>query len=745
MNRALLLVAALLLVGRDSARPESFGWPIDIKPALSSTFGETRSTAFHAGIDIKTWGKTGYAVRALGDGEVLRLRTSPWGYGKVVYQKLADGRVLVYGHLRDFAPELAARVEAAQQEKGQYSVDLWFEAGELPVTRGEQIAWTGESGAGPPHLHLELRDADHRPLNPLLHGFSVEDSTPPTLQAIALIPLGRESWVDGGHEPAVFALGWNRKSRIFSAHRVVVAHGRIGMGAKIYDRADGAPNKLAPYRAELRVDGAPVFASAYGRYAYADAHQMDLDRMRLEFGGGNGFFFNLFQRPGNRLEFYTHDAGDGSLDCGERGDGFFLNKGIHQVEVMAEDVAGNQSRARFRIRVDDPPTVSARILGGGKVLRAEVRDGDDARVEVELARLHGGEQWKVVETEKVEIGDLEWQLQGDARLWRVRVTDGAGSERFSTCALPAEDRDEELGLTVEKRIHADFAELAIRVDQLLRTAPQVRIGGEELEVRQTELREYRVDVELRDGDGKEVEVAIEATGRNGSAVHKKICLEQRAVRPKEEIRLVFGAGEAELVFDANSAYQVCFPQGERFVLEMIEGFAGPGIGYAFAPAEISFDRKVEVWLEIPKGDVAAAKFGVYADSGDGTWSLVGNELEADGRRVGARIRRLGRYALLADETPPVIDALSPVPGAVIAARRPRLAARIDDEGAGIGREEDIDLELDGERMIGEYDPEAKRVAHQVGEELPPGPHTLVVRVRDMSGNEKVARVEFTVE
>ena len=101
MNRATVLILALLVypVG---AQTESLLWPLELKPALSSTFGETRPTAFHAGIDLKTWGKTGYPVRALADGWILRVRTSPWGYGRALYQQLADGRIAVYAHLEGF-------------------------------------------------------------------------------------------------------------------------------------------------------------------------------------------------------------------------------------------------------------------------------------------------------------------------------------------------------------------------------------------------------------------------------------------------------------------------------------------------------------------------------------------------------------------------------------------------------------------------------------------------------------------
>ena len=110
-----------------------FAWPLALEHALSSTFGETRPAAFHAGIDLKTQGKTGFEVHAPAAGYLWKVRTSPWGYGRSLYQKLPDGRLLVYAHLQGFAPLIAARVVRAQREKQAYSVDLEFQPGEVPI------------------------------------------------------------------------------------------------------------------------------------------------------------------------------------------------------------------------------------------------------------------------------------------------------------------------------------------------------------------------------------------------------------------------------------------------------------------------------------------------------------------------------------------------------------------------------------------------------------------------------------
>ena len=104
MPKGLCALTVWLLMGWSTAAAlaNELPWPMPIAPALSSSFGESRTTAFHAGIDIKTWGRTGYEVQAIDDGHIERVRTSPWGYGRAVYQRLSDGRIAVYAHLEAF-------------------------------------------------------------------------------------------------------------------------------------------------------------------------------------------------------------------------------------------------------------------------------------------------------------------------------------------------------------------------------------------------------------------------------------------------------------------------------------------------------------------------------------------------------------------------------------------------------------------------------------------------------------------
>ena len=98
--------------------PEAFdGFPLEGRPVVTSSFGEYRPGRLHMGMDFSTGGQIGLPVRAFGDGSVIRIRCSPWGYGKAVYIKLTTGHTVVYGHLSDIPEDLRAAVRAAQHAK----------------------------------------------------------------------------------------------------------------------------------------------------------------------------------------------------------------------------------------------------------------------------------------------------------------------------------------------------------------------------------------------------------------------------------------------------------------------------------------------------------------------------------------------------------------------------------------------------------------------------------------------------
>jgi murein DD-endopeptidase MepM/ murein hydrolase activator NlpD len=217
----------LALGGALSANPDHvFGpfqhGPLDGPPVITGSFGEFRPGHFHAGLDYSTGGGIGLPVYAPLDGWIERVHTSGTGYGRSIYLHSQDGRLLVFGHLDAFDEPIASYVATAQDSSGQYEQDLWFEPGRMRVKAGQRLGWSGDSGIGSPHLHLEVRRGDMG-INPLLAGATAEDHLTPVITRVALEPVGADSRVNGRAIPVHLRLGAHPESiTIVGAARVIV-------------------------------------------------------------------------------------------------------------------------------------------------------------------------------------------------------------------------------------------------------------------------------------------------------------------------------------------------------------------------------------------------------------------------------------------------------------------------------------------------------------------------------------------
>lgn len=227
-----------------AAEPD-WQWPIDTKFGPSATFGEYRGERFHMGLDFSTGGAEGMRLRPARDGVVFQVRASQSGYGKAVYVRHADGLITVYAHLAAFGEGL----QAAIREKGQDpAADFGTLELALPVKHDETLAWTGESGAGMPHLHFEVRDGDNRPLDPLNLSFpKLNAAIRPVIRGLRLLPMGAAARVDGTAFPRTFD----------SKDRVIQAQGRLGLQVDAYLAAP-RDNTLAPRGVRVLVDGSEL-------------------------------------------------------------------------------------------------------------------------------------------------------------------------------------------------------------------------------------------------------------------------------------------------------------------------------------------------------------------------------------------------------------------------------------------------------------------------------------------------------
>lgn len=276
--RVKILIIFLLLSNRLLSQTESFPQypnPVKIPVFLSATFGEIRTNAFHAGVDIRTQGVEGKEVFAVADGFVSRIGVSPFGYGKVLYITHNDGFTSVYAHLSKFNKKIGEFVKDKQYEEKSFAQNIILEEGQFPIKRGDFLGFTGNSGgSGGPHLHYEIRYTEtQEPVNPMFFGLKIKDTKKPCIKGLAIYPLENSSV--NGQNSAVYLDVKNEDNTYFIDNDVFKVNGDIAFGINVFDQADGSNNKNGPYSIELFVEDVLTFSVISYKYSYSETRYVN--------------------------------------------------------------------------------------------------------------------------------------------------------------------------------------------------------------------------------------------------------------------------------------------------------------------------------------------------------------------------------------------------------------------------------------------------------------------------------------
>lgn len=251
-----------------------FSNPLEIHTILAGTFAELRSNHFHSGLDIKTQQRTGLNVKASASGFVSRIKVSHFGYGKALYLTHPNGYTTVYAHLQKFSPEIEAFVKKHQYEKESYEIELFPTPETLPIEKGSTIAYSGNTGgSGGPHLHFEIRDKDERPMNPMLFGIDVKDSTSPIINSIYAYPIGENSSINNFNSKQKLRL-IPLKNGDYTVENIE-AIGMIGFGIVTFDRQDLAANSNGVYNIQTFINGSKNFEIDFQRFSFDETKHLN--------------------------------------------------------------------------------------------------------------------------------------------------------------------------------------------------------------------------------------------------------------------------------------------------------------------------------------------------------------------------------------------------------------------------------------------------------------------------------------
>ncbi len=328
----------------DRVYPQNFFRnPLDIPIQLAGTFGEMRPNHFHSGIDIRTNSREGLPVYAVGEGYISRVRIQTTGFGNALYITHPNGLVSVYAHLQRYNSPFKEALRKIQFELKSFEVDTLLAPDVLPVSKGQVIAFSGNSGASQgPHLHFEIRDAiTEETINPLLCGFEVADNVNPIVQAVTVFPLNENSSINGLKNKIRFGTTGPRPNYTINNGNIINAWGTVGVGVEAIDLQSNSANQNGVYSIELKQNGERIYFSKVERFYFKDTRAINSHCDFKEHNNTGRWIQKSFVDPGNQLTIYKDLTNRGRINL-EPGD-------IYNMEYIIKDVKGNTSTVKFTI------------------------------------------------------------------------------------------------------------------------------------------------------------------------------------------------------------------------------------------------------------------------------------------------------------------------------------------------------------------------------------------------------------
>ncbi len=339
-------LALAALVAAPEAPP--YTWPLGLPRTVTSSFGEYRFGRFHAGMDLHT-GAIGRPVHAPADGHVARVSCSPWGFGKALYLQLRDGNTVVFGHLDNFAPAIRDYVRKIQHERKSYTVDLTPDPSTFPVEQGDVVAFSGDTGIGPAHLHYEIHDAQGCPANPCLLGAAWPDPDRPVIRKLLVVPAAG-STVNGDLLPKVFPTRAAGAGEYTCA--ALRASGSIGIGIDVVDPANGGGSKLGVYRVRTIVNSKEIFRIQMDRFRMENRFNETVSYYPFPLEQEGDPFLLQWRWPGNDCEIIGNAKSDGWITVPAR---------PAEIRIEVEDFQGN--KAALSVPVQPEAESSKKIPG----------------------------------------------------------------------------------------------------------------------------------------------------------------------------------------------------------------------------------------------------------------------------------------------------------------------------------------------------------------------------------------------
>jgi len=727
---------------------QDYAWPVKVGKVVSSNFGDPRPRRFHAGLDIATKGASGHEVVAVDTGYVERIRVSSDGYGRVLYQKLSDGRTAVYAHLDSFTELLDEIVRVEQNRRQSFEMEKFFRPNEMVVNKGDLLGYSGDSGgAFGPHLHFELRDTLNQPINPFISGFGLDDRHRPKPQRIAVIPLGADARINGNTLPQVFPIR-RISTAVYEFPDTIHVLGAVGMALSAVDEITGFSIKYNITGISLSVDDSERFRLEFDRYNLTKNHLMEMTYDNSLRRLNDGDFTRLFITDDGTKSDFVKGEGTGRL---------LLSPGYHSVALRLFDHVGNVSRIQGTFYYAPSVRIKTEIISETKssLTVAVSPDGNPFAITdfVCYAFNNKGYLERKIEATSRKLEGRNLIVELPRKPTEERVLQFIGINRLGGVSEPfhlSYGNDIADHLTIPFELSLAHLENSVVLEVAARgyfdqTANLTLKGEGERNVPLLQRRPgvFQSDPlppeALRNGESAVLTISGAATRETRFGLLTKVAdggTNETAVSTDGECTLL---ATPTTFYDTTSFWI----ETVKKPVEVENGRFASSV-YQLQPFDRALQNTAKVSIKLKKSETADKKGIFFYDRREG-WTFLPTEFSIVDRILSAPLYSLEAVAVIEDTIPPHIHQFIPGPNSSYNSESlTQIVGKVEDELAGVSGQEAIEIDLNGERLLFEYHPIEKEVRYRFDGVLESGAYKLTVAATDQTGNRSERVINFKV-
>lgn len=719
----IIITGTFLIPTEAEEKPEKYRWPLNINNGFSQSFQEFAYNHFHGGIDLRTFQKIGYPVYAIASGEIYKIRMVKRGSGRGLYLKHWDGNTSIYFHLDKFAEKFENILSQVQRARGRKYFGNYFLKNPIQVKQGELIAYSGETGSGFPHLHLEIRDRNYYAINPFpLLKFPQKDTNFPVLKGILLRNRG-DSLINGEIEES-FIKFEKKEGHIFTIKSPLLISGKFEVTLNTFDISDTG-KYVAPHEISAYIDDERYFHLSFDRFKGDDNNQLGFvyDMFHT---GSTSFFFNLFFQDGYDLEREKNSL-DNIIEN--------IAPGEHSLKIEVRDNHNNLSTGLVRFLKVQEPTIKVTNI-------AKSEDG----ISLDIEEMQADEADEII----IKLFDLN----------NENLYTGALNHRHITEKLPlllkgVSDEIAYMDFNFHKKNVLYFSKRFLLATEHLSQITDVSfksfINGDDIYILLENPEISPENITLQVIQGNDSIDLVPRHRRNNlffrfkplnfsnnlllrfkilaeNQLQAEVQKEMRIIHLKEGVKQNFKYGDFLAVFAPRSVYETKVLQVEEknFPSEY------PVLSKQISLSPYHFPFLDTVYYKFKKIVPNPRQVGIFKYSfKNKEWHYVYTTYDHANFTFRTRLISSNTFALMRDIFPPKIYLNRP--RTTILDRVKQLIVIIKDKGKGVN-DDTLKITINGKYIDCEYDPDRDHVKIENTRALKKGENRIYIRIKDYAGN-----------